>query len=104
VNPDVYSTINKIPKQFADVLYSEIKKLCVLNFISKYLIQKYPNDMQVHALHALRLGLCFKIERGDITVNQGTDIFENMRTALIESKEKHKEKQSEDSKKEGKGL
>ncbi len=38
VNPDVYSTSSKIPKQFADVIYSEVKKLCVLNFISKYLL------------------------------------------------------------------
>ncbi len=36
MNPDVYSTSSKIPKQFADVLYSEIKKLCVINFVGKY--------------------------------------------------------------------
>ena len=24
------------------------------------LIQKHPEDMQTHALHALRLGLCFR--------------------------------------------
>ncbi len=36
--PDDYSTSSKIPKQFTDVLYSEVKKLLVLDFISKYLL------------------------------------------------------------------
>jgi hypothetical protein len=66
------------------------------------LIQEYPDDMQMHALHALRIGLCFKVDRGDLTVSQATDIFENMISTLISAKER--EKQSEDSKKEGNGL
>ena len=33
------------------------------------LIQKHPGDLQIHALHALRLGLCSKVDRGDLTVN-----------------------------------
>ena len=32
------------------------------------LIQKYPDDLDIQALHALRLGLCAKIERGEITI------------------------------------
>ncbi len=66
------------------------------------LIQKYPDDIQIHALHALRIGLCFKVDRGDITVVEAAEIFENMRTALINTKERKKE--LEDSKKEGKKL
>jgi hypothetical protein len=56
----------------------------------------------MHALHALRIGLCFKVDRGDLTVSQATDIFENMRSALIDAKKRKKE--LEDSKKEEKGL
>ncbi len=37
------------------------------------LIQKYPDDRQIHALHALRIGLCFKVDRGDITVDEATE-------------------------------
>ncbi len=66
------------------------------------LIQKHPDDTQMHALHALRIGLCFKVDRGDLTVSQATDIFENMRSALIDAKKRKKE--LEDSKKEEKGL
>lgn len=50
------------------------------------LIEKYPNDSDIQALHALRIGLCFKVERGDLTVEQGTDIFEKARKAILEKK------------------
>lgn len=50
------------------------------------LIEKYPNDSDIQVLHALRIGLCLKIERGDLTVEQGTDIFEKARKAILEKK------------------
>ncbi len=34
VNPYVYPSGINVPKQFTDVLYSEVKKFGVLNFIS----------------------------------------------------------------------
>ncbi len=39
---------SKIPKQFADVIYSEVKKLCVLNFISKYLLLYLTRSISVY--------------------------------------------------------
>ena len=36
--------------------------------------------------HALRLGLCAKVERGDITAQQATDIFEKARDNVLEKK------------------
>jgi hypothetical protein len=68
------------------------------------LIQKHPGDMQVHALHALRLGLCFKVDRGDLTVDQATEIFENLRSALINAKVKEMEKKTKDDKDQEKKL
>ena len=68
------------------------------------LIQKYPGDKQLHALHALRIGLCLKVDRGDITVDEATVIFENMRMALVRAKEREMDKKLEDSKKEEKGV
>ena len=50
------------------------------------LVGKYPNDSDLQALHALRIGLCLKIERGDLTVEQATDIFEGAREAILEIK------------------
>ena len=57
------------------------------------LIQKNPDNIQFHTLHALRLGLCFKVDRGDLTVNQATEIFENMRSALINEMANEMEKE-----------
>ncbi len=39
------------------------------------MVQEHPDDMQVHALYALRLGLCFEVDRGDLTVDQATDKY-----------------------------
>jgi hypothetical protein len=51
------------------------------------LILETPGDMQIHALHALRVGLCIKVNRGDLTVDLAAEIFENMKSALISAKE-----------------
>lgn len=37
-------------------------------------------------LHALRLGLCLKVERGDLTVDNATEIFEKARETLIQKR------------------
>jgi hypothetical protein len=48
--------------------------------------------------------LCFKVDRGDLTVDQATEIFEYMRSALINAKEREIEEELEEGEKEGKGL
>ncbi len=68
------------------------------------MVKKHPGDMQIHALYALRLGLCFEVDRGDLTVDQATEIFENMRSALIGAKVREKEEELKAGKKEGNGL
>ena len=50
------------------------------------LVAKYPGDTDIQTLHALRLGLCAKVQRGDITVRQATKIFESARVAIINKK------------------
>jgi len=50
------------------------------------LVQKYPGDMDLHTLHALRIGLCAKVNRGDLTVEEATDIFERAREKILEKK------------------
>lgn len=65
------------------------------------LVQEHPEDMQIHALYALRLGLCLEVDRGDLTVSQATEIFENMRSALINAKARDMEDELEEGKKQG---
>ena len=50
------------------------------------LVAKYPGDMDIQALHALRLGFCIKVKRGDITTLQATKIFESARNNIINKK------------------
>jgi hypothetical protein len=66
------------------------------------LVEKNPNDMEVqtlHALrmtlHALRIGLCAKVDRGGITLDQATEIFESAREAIIQ-KRKEDQKREQD--------
>lgn len=47
------------------------------------LVDKYPADMSIQALHALRLDRCIKIDFGHLTTDQAVTIFENMRKAVI---------------------
>ena len=48
------------------------------------LVKKYPNDEDLQTLHALRLGLCVKIEQGSITFEQATDIFNRAHQMVIQ--------------------
>ena len=48
------------------------------------LVQKYPDDDDIQTLHALRVGLCLKIEQGSITFEQATDIFNRAHDMVIE--------------------
>ncbi len=68
------------------------------------MVKKHPDDLQIHALYALRLGLCFEVDRGDLTVDQATEIFENMRSALISAKVWEKEEELKEGEKKEKEL
>ena len=45
-----------------------------------------PDDSDLQTLHALWLGLCVKIQREGLAVDQATDMFERMRQRLIEQR------------------
>ena len=42
--------------------------------------------MDIQFPHALRLGLCAKIERGDLTLNQAIEVFERYHGAVVKKK------------------
>ncbi len=48
--------------------------------------------------------MCFEVDRGDLTVDQATEIFENMRSALIDAKARDMERELEDDKNSKKDL
>ncbi len=56
------------------------------------LVQKYPNDEDIQILHALRIGLCTKIERGSITFEQANDMFNRAHDMVIEKKKAEQKK------------
>jgi hypothetical protein len=86
---------------FCSLVYAESENYCNDKESWKEwdtLVEKNPNDMEVQALHALRIGLCVKVDRGGITLDQATEIFESAREAIIE-KRKVDEKREKDRKK-----
>ena len=50
------------------------------------IIEKNPNDMEVQALHALRIVLFAKVDKDGISIDQATDIFESAREAIIQKR------------------
>ncbi len=57
-------------------------KTRITNYSKKPLVQEFPNDMLIHALHALNLGLCLKVDRGDLTAGQASELFNKMRNTI----------------------
>ncbi len=87
---------------FCSFIYAESENYCHDKESWKEwdtLVEKNPNDTEVQALHALRIGLCAKVDRGQITIEQATEIFESAREAIIQ-----KRKADEKRKKEGQKL
>ena len=48
--------------------------------------KKNPNDIPLQILHALRIGLCVKVEQNSITFEEATDLFNDMYYNLLDQK------------------
>jgi hypothetical protein len=59
------------------------------------LVEKNPNDPEVQALHALRIGLCVKVDKGQITLEQAIKIFESAREAIIQKRKQDQKREQE---------
>ena len=55
------------------------------------LVRKYPDDSDLQALHALRIGLCVKIDQGSISLDDAIDIFNKAHDSVIEKAKKKKQ-------------
>ncbi len=53
----------------------------------QHLLAENPKDYDLQALHALRIGLCLKVDQGILAVDEASAIFERARKALIEKRE-----------------
>jgi|SRR5215813_2896413 len=53
-------------------------------------VNTHPEDQEVQVLHALWMGLCFKVEAGDIPLDDAISIFENARHTLIQQRQEAK--------------
>jgi hypothetical protein len=62
------------------------------------LVEKNPYDTEVQALHALRIGLCAKVDKGQITLEQATDIFESAREAIIRKRKDDQQRKKNEKK------
>lgn len=56
------------------------------------LVRKYPDDMSLQALHALRIGLCVKIEQGTVSLNNAIKIFDDAHNLVIQKVRSEHEK------------
>jgi hypothetical protein len=52
--------------------------------------------MDIQTLHALRIGLCFKIQRGSISLHDATKLFDNAHQLVIDKKQQQKDLQKEE--------
>ena len=50
------------------------------------LVAKYPNDKDIQTLHALRVGLCIKIDQGTITLEDAINLFNRAHNLVIQNK------------------
>jgi len=59
---------------------------------------KFPKDIPLQILHALRIGLCVKIEENSITFEEATDLFKKMFDTVINKRgQEDKAKKQDDS-------
>jgi len=55
------------------------------------LIRKYPEDISLQMLHALRIGFCKKIEDGTISFEEASIIFNKLHDQVIKDAQRESE-------------
>ena len=61
------------------------------------LARKYPQDMDVQMLHAVRIGFCIKIEEGTISFEMANDIFNKLHESVIKKSKEQQEQNKKNS-------
>ena len=60
-------------------------------------VAKHPDDLELHTLHALWLGLCHKVDRQEITAAQAIDIFEQARQTMVQQRQEEQQREEQHS-------
>jgi len=61
------------------------------------IVKKYPDDIELQISHALRIGMCIKVEEGSISFEDAVELTSSWTEALIQQRtEKAKKEKSED--------
>lgn len=53
--------------------------------------KKLPEDIPLQILHALRIGLCVKIEQNSISFDEATDLFDDMFDTVLNKRGEQEE-------------
>jgi hypothetical protein len=56
------------------------------------LVRENPGDDQLQMLHALRIGLCIKIEQGSISFDRANQLFNRAHESSIEQRRREEER------------
>ncbi len=62
------------------------------------LVRKYPHNYDIQMLHAVRIGLCKKIEDGSISLETAIDAFDKLHETVYKRSLKEKEQWLKDHK------
>ena len=54
-------------------------------------VAKYPHDMDIQMLHAVRIGFCKKVEDGSIDFETARDVFYDLQIKVYERAKQEKE-------------
>ena len=59
------------------------------------LVEKYPESADIQMLHAVRIGLCKKIEAGTISFEKARDVFNHMHKTAVKRAEQRQQNELE---------
>lgn len=75
-------------------LYAEDSSFCNNPDTWEYfesMTKKYPDDVPLQILHALKIGLCIKLEQNSITETEAIKLFNNMVDSVANMRDENEE-------------
>jgi len=60
------------------------------------MVEKDPNDIPLQILHALKIGLCVKIEQNSISSPEAIHLFNDMVDTMAKKREEEREREGKD--------
>ena len=57
------------------------------------IVKKYPDDIELQISHALRIGMCVKVEEGSISFEDAVDVTNSWSEAMIQERAEQAKKE-----------